>query len=52
MPVRARHAILQAEATARLDDVLVSSGFPRRFFDVDDPGVLRDVDTEKDLRSA
>jgi len=50
LPARARHAILQAEATARLDDVLASSGFPRRFFDADDPGVTRDVDVIGDLR--
>lgn len=50
LPARARRAILQAEATARLDDVLAASGFPRRFFDVDDPGVTRDVDVIGDLR--
>jgi molybdenum cofactor cytidylyltransferase len=50
LPGRARRAILQAEATARLDDVLATSGFPRRFFDVDDAGVTRDVDVIGDLR--
>ena len=50
LPAHARRAILQAEATARLDDVLASSGLPRRFFDVDDAGVTRDVDVIGDLR--
>lgn len=50
LPARARHAILQAEAASRLDDVLARSGFSRRFVDVDDPGVTRDVDVIGDLR--
>ncbi len=50
LPAAARSAILQAEAASRLDDVLAQAGFRRRFFDVDDPGVTRDVDVPGDLR--
>lgn len=50
LPPAACRAILQAEATSRLDDVLARSGWPRRFFAVDDAGVTRDVDVIGDLR--
>lgn len=52
IPHTLREAILSAGADQTLKDVLAAANTTRIEIDVDDPGVLRDVDTVKDLRSA
>ena len=51
LPGSARDAILDANATSNLKAVLATTGLPHVDLDVDDPGVLRDVDVPSDLRT-
>jgi molybdenum cofactor cytidylyltransferase len=44
-----RQAILAAPTSSNLGDVLKAPGLTRRDVEVDDAGVLRDVDVERDL---
>jgi len=49
VPTRLRPFVLRAAATGNLSDVLKASGVSRAEIDVDDPGILRDVDVQGDL---
>lgn len=49
LPARLRHEIVQAESSATLALLIEAHAGERRAIDVDDPGVLRDVDTRGDL---
>lgn len=51
VPDSLRAVILAAPATSALDEVLRQSAHDRLEIEVDDPGVLRDVDVPADLRS-
>jgi molybdenum cofactor cytidylyltransferase len=52
LPWRAAEAISRADPHANLKAVLASSGIEHLDLDVDDPGVLRDVDMPEDLRTS
>jgi molybdenum cofactor cytidylyltransferase len=49
LPPRLRDAMLSAEASGNLKDALKSVNEPPTSLDVDDPGVVRDVDRREDL---
>jgi hypothetical protein len=49
LPARWRREILAADVTRTLADVLRVHAGDRIELDVDDPGILRDVDTPDDL---
>lgn len=49
LPGRLRAAILAAKATMTLSDVLAADGIARIEIDVDDPGILKDVDEPGDI---
>jgi molybdenum cofactor cytidylyltransferase len=49
LPSCARSTLLAADARGSLDDVLRLLSLPRREVAVDDPGILRDIDTAADL---
>jgi molybdenum cofactor cytidylyltransferase len=49
LPARLREAILAASATTNLSHLIDAAGEERLYIDVDDPGILRDVDTPQDL---
>ena len=51
IPGDVREALVAADATSRLDEFLVSQPNWRVDIDLDDAGVLRDVDTKEDLTS-
>jgi CTP:molybdopterin cytidylyltransferase MocA len=48
-PAAARGAILSADPSRNLSEVLRTSGLPREELDVEDAGILRDVDRPRDL---
>lgn len=48
-PRRLRDAVLKADPGSTLSDVLKNDADPRLDLDVDDPGVVRDVDVRRDL---
>ncbi len=49
LPERLKSHVVQAPATTKLSEVLKASGVPRIEIDVQDPGILRDVDVKGDL---
>ena len=49
LPARLRPFVLRAPATGNLSDVLKASGVTRLEIDVEDAGILRDVDVTGDL---
>jgi len=49
LPARLRSEIMKADPTSNLSAVLQAADEDRVELDVDDPGILRDVDTTKDL---
>ncbi|HUF25153.1 MAG TPA: nucleotidyltransferase family protein [Vicinamibacterales bacterium] len=49
LPARMREDIVQAESPSTLALLIASHAGERRAIDVDDPGVLRDVDTGQDV---
>jgi molybdenum cofactor cytidylyltransferase len=49
LPARLRHAILKADPTSTLASVLQPHLADRLELEVDDPGIVRDVDTKADL---
>jgi molybdenum cofactor cytidylyltransferase len=49
MPARLRALILHARPDSTLKDVLANSGAPREELELDDTGILRDVDVPADL---
>ena len=49
LPGRLRSGILKADPASTLSEVLTKAGEDRIELDVDDPGILRDVDTKQDL---
>jgi len=51
LPGDVRDALVEAAETSRLDEFLASQPHWRVDIDLDDPGVLRDVDTKEDLAS-
>jgi CTP:molybdopterin cytidylyltransferase MocA len=51
LPGDVRDALVAAEPTSRLDEFLSSQPHWRVDIDLDDAGVLRDVDTKQDLQS-
>jgi molybdenum cofactor cytidylyltransferase len=48
-PASARDAILTAPPSQNLSEILKTSNLPREELDVDDPGIVRDVDRPGDL---
>jgi molybdenum cofactor cytidylyltransferase len=51
LPVDVQDALVDAPATARLDELLAAQPQWKLEVDLDDPGILRDVDTKDDLAS-
>jgi molybdenum cofactor cytidylyltransferase len=49
LPGSLREGLLRAAPASTLADILDGSSNQREYIDVDDPGVLRDVDTRADL---
>jgi len=49
LPDSVRPAVLQAQPTGNLNEVLKALAIVRHEIDVDDPGILRDVDVRGDL---
>src|SRR5262245_17259221 len=49
LPGRLRGEILKGDPASNLSAVLTATGEERLELDVDDPGILRDVDTKQDL---
>jgi molybdenum cofactor cytidylyltransferase len=50
-PRRLRDAVLKADPSSTLSNILKADADPRVELDVDDPGIVRDVDVRRDLSS-